>query len=730
MGGTVASRRASPLVVAVVLLVATVAFVVPGVPLAGAVDPAFTITPTSGLVDGQDVAVAASGLETGVTYVIVECGPQAVTIISGGWPDGDINPEDGCDAQSAVVRFTGDGSTMSATTQVHVLLNAAVGPIDCRSDQCFIALFPLAGSAPLHIQNLTFGADACDGAGSCVPGTRPGIAGAPTPRPARPTPAPPVQASATASSPAVAAVAAGVAGDLTGPDAITGEVTGAFATPDVPVSPVTGEGIIRLDLAAPGTDWGANIPSSIVADVRVDGGTPQQLVLFNGATPFVYAGGLGELTTGTHTVSISVNTVLSHPGSAPARIDVHDLALTVVDETNPQYETIHHAPVLYGRSTSALHDTPLLEYGSTSPSGSGTSSSYTMVFSHENSGTAFVPFMESAVWGRTTDIESFFTATFDATGVPTGGHFLSGATPDDYPDTQNAIDEPTVAYTSGAWEGGTHGVVRVATGNNDFSQNGSTPFRFRPVPVPAPGPGRPREAAMDQHPWTYRIAGEEVARWYTNFTTDPLLPEQGDARQYAYVQLDSSGTGVDKLAIDVQLDGGPTWYANDLGSGYATGGTGIDRTVIKLPTDWLAHAITAVRIRVFPASATSSLQVQDLQIFGLDADWGFHRLSLPPPSIVDGFLFVPVAAPTSTTTSTTAPASTTMTTPSTSTPPASTTSTLSSASTSTTLPGAPSTTVAGSSTSSGPTSTSTPTAPAPPTPRAAQPVVATPTYTG
>ncbi len=631
---------------------------VPAAPGAGAADPTFTVGPASGLVDSQDVSVHASGLHAGVTYIVVECGPEAIAILAGSWPDGDVNPEDGCDAQSAVTLFTGDGDTVSGSTRAHVILNAAVGPIDCRAEQCFIALFPLRGDAPLYPQNLTFAADACAAVGSCVVGDRPGVAGHATPAPARPTPAPPVVATAEVGAPAALTVGAGVAGDLTAPDSVTGPVTGAFTAPVAPSPPVSGEGIVRLDLSAPGTDWGANVPSAVVADVRLDGGDAQQLVLFGGATPFVYAAGLGPLTTGDHTVTVAVDDALSHAGAGAARVDVHDVQLLVVQPSNARYATIHFAPVLYGRSTSALHDTPLLEYGSTRATASGSSSSYTMVFSHEDSGTAFVPFMESGVWGRTTDIESFFTADVDAAGTPTGGHFLSGATPDDYPDTQNAIAEPTVSYTSGNWVEGSHGVLRVATGNNDFSQHATTPFRFRPVPVPAPAPGEPREAVMDTHPWTYRIAGEEVARWYTNFTTDPTAPEQGDARQYAYVQLDSSGSGVDHVAVDVQLDGGPTWYANDFGSGYPTGGTGTDRTVVKLPLDWLSHTITAVRIRVFPAAAASSFQVQHLRVVGLDADWTLHEVDLPEASVVDGFLYVPFPeTPASTTTSTAPPAS-------------------------------------------------------------------------
>lgn len=640
-------RRIASVVATAVMLTA-ISFTAGSVAPATAATPEVTVTPTSGLVDGQTITLYATGLPAGATAAVVECGPAALAIKAGSGPHGDTNAPDGCDAQSALIRFTGDGATMNASIEVHTILNAAVGPIDCRVEQCFVALFPIAGGAPLSLQNLTFAASACAAPGSCRSGTRPGIAGASAPRPARATPAPSVVATATVGSPVTLNVAAGLAGDLSATGAITGEVTGPFTPAAPPATPVTGQGIVRLMLAAPGTDWGANTPSSVVADVSVDGGATQQIVLFNGATPFVYAGGLGTLTSGPHTVKVAVDAAQSVPGSGPASIRIHDVELLVADASNPRYDTLRYAPIVWGRSTSALHDTPLVEYGSTSPSGGGTTSSYTLTFSHEDTGTAFIPFLESSVWGRMTDIESFFTMTADSSGTPTSGTFLSGATPDDYPDTLNAIAEPTDTYTTGVWDQGTHGVLRVATGNNDFSQNGTTAFRFRPVPVPAPGPGQPREAVMDTNPWTYRISGEEVARWYTNFTTDPSAPEQGDVRQYAYVQFDTTGTGVDHLAVDIRLAGDDTWYANDFGSGYDTGGTGLHRTVIKLPLDWESHPISEVRIRVFPPGAAGSVKVTGLSVFALDGDWGFHSVAIPAPQVVGGFLFVtakPVPVP-------------------------------------------------------------------------------------
>ena len=646
--------------VATALLVATAWIALPGGGDAAAATVS-SVSVTTGLSDGQVVHVSATGVPTGTTYLAVECGPEAITLYTGGWPNGDVNPEDGCEGQQSTVLFSGQTDAVSGSLRLRARLSAPVGPIDCTVEACFVAFFSLAGGAPLLLTNISFAADACAPPGSCQTGVEPGIGGRATAAPAASTSAPPPFATATSGHPAVIGATAGVAGDLSPVGAVTGEPTGAFAALPVPSTPVAGEGIVRLDLAAPGTDWGTNVPTSVVADVAVDGGTAQQLVLFRGATPFVYAGGLGPLTTGTHSVSIAVDDALSSTGSGGGDIEVHDVQLLVVRPDNPGYQAISHAPIVYGRSTSALHDTPLLEYATSSSPTGATHLGYTEVFSHEDVGTAFVPFAESVAWGRLTDIETFFSLDAAADGTPSNATFFSGAVPADYPDNLNAIAEVHVPFT-GTWDG-THPIVRDATGNNDFSQVGTSAFRFRPVPV-APHPsGRPREAVMDANPWTYRVMGEEIARWYVNFTTDSASPEQGDARQYAYVELHATGAGVSTIGVDVQLDGSSTWYANDFGSGYPAVGGGTSRTVIKLPTWWMGHSITSVRLRVFPTGATSAVQVSSLRIFGLDQGWGFHELNVPTPTVVDGFLFHASPAPNDTTTTTTS--TTTAATPST-----------------------------------------------------------------
>ena len=166
--------------------------------------------------------------------------------------------------------------------------------------------------------------------------------------------------------------------------------------------------------------------------------------------------------------------------------------------------------------------------------------SYTFIWSHEDSGTGFVPFLEWGTWGRMTDIENAIAFTVAADGSTSGATYLWGGEPaTGFPDSQGALQEVDEPFTGG-WDGH-HPILRDATGNNDFSVAGATPFRFQLAPVPGPAPGQTRESVMDAHPFTYQVSGQEVARWYGDVSTDPRSPEPGDARQYATIDLDASG---------------------------------------------------------------------------------------------------------------------------------------------------------------------------------------------
>ena len=286
----------------------------------------------------------------------------------------------------------------------------------------------------------------------------------------------------------------------------------------------------------------------------------------------------------------------------------------MVSTTNPAYLAYTYAPVMYGRSTSALHDVPLLMYANVSPGAGGASAvSYTIVWSHEDAGTGFLPFLEWGRWGRMTDIENVISFTVSPNGTVSGAKYLwGGEPPSGFPDSQTALKEVDEPFAGTWW--GHHPVLRDATGNNDLSDRGTTPFRFQLAPVAAPPADQTRPAVMDANPFSYQVMAEEVARWYADISTSPSSPEPGQAEQYAIVDLDTGGKGVSSVAVDIQLAGYPQWFRSDLGWGFPLVSTGHERTVVKLPLGWPSSRITGVRVAVEPPSASPSVTVSFLHI--------------------------------------------------------------------------------------------------------------------
>ncbi len=131
--------------VATALLVATAWIALPGGGDAAAATVS-SVSVTTGLSDGQVVHVSATGVPTGTTYLAVECGPEAITLYTGGWPNGDVNPEDGCEGQQSTVLFSGQTDAVSGSLRLRARLSAPVGPIDCTVEACFVAFFSLAGA--------------------------------------------------------------------------------------------------------------------------------------------------------------------------------------------------------------------------------------------------------------------------------------------------------------------------------------------------------------------------------------------------------------------------------------------------------------------------------------------------------------------------------------------------------------------------------------------------------
>lgn len=423
----------------------------------------------------------------------------------------------------------------------------------------------------------------------------------------------------------------------------------------------SGEGILSVTMSAPGTGWADPLNTSVDVELSVDGRPAQQVVLFGGATPFRYEGFVGGLGTGTHCVAVTVRPDLSHVTTAAAGVDVYAVALGVVPAGSSDYLLESHAPVLYGRSTSAAGDTPLLTYGERAPDPDGvdTDLSYTVVWTHEDVGDGVVPAYEWGLWGRMTDIETVLHEKVAPDGhVVAAGYLSCGCEPAPvYPDT---VPEDPLAggetYKAYPATGGSPGLsdhlgIRDATGNNDISPTGTTSFRFQQAPVQGPAPDQAREVAMDSNPWTYRVSDEELAREAQPRSTDPTTFLAGEYPQYLVVDIDSRPQGTGSVGVAVQLGGG-AWYSNDYQQATPAGvGTtfpfyhgGHERTVIKLPPDWHSSPITALQLRLYAASPgiiPSLAGAPAIQLIEVTPSWSVVDRPVPPPQVVASVQVVP-----------------------------------------------------------------------------------------
>jgi hypothetical protein len=368
----------------------------------------------------------------------------------------------------------------------------------------------------------------------------------------------------------------------------------------------------------------------VVVDVSVDGGASQQIVCFAGATPFTYAGFTGTLPTGSHKVKVAVDSTLSDTGTLAPTVRLVHLQLEVVDTANSWYDRIAFAPVVYGRTDTAQVDTPLLTYADQSGSAGSTALSYTTIWSREEAGTSFVPFLEWGEWGRMTDITE--TVALDVgSGDAISNETYNSCGCDGTPATENEVsaEEEEVPF-SGSYYQQTHAIVRNASGNDYQSQSGSTAFRIQQVPVAGPASGADRDAVMDSNPWTYLISAQETTRWYTNGTANPASPEVGDSRQYAIVNLTSTVNDVSATAVAIQLSGSTKWYSSDYGSGFPLQDGGTGRTVVKLPVDWQSQKITGLRLLYYGSGSDPSVTDVSIKVLGLTSTYTVEHPALPP----------------------------------------------------------------------------------------------------
>ena len=128
---------------------------------------ALSVTPHTGLLDGEQVTVRVTGGSSGTTYAVVDCDPKALLLLL----EPGASVQDACDSRHnsvMAVNRAGVASTTLALPWGHS--TTALGGANCLKVKCFVAVEALHSTGGLSTlaQDLTFSATACAVPGSCT----------------------------------------------------------------------------------------------------------------------------------------------------------------------------------------------------------------------------------------------------------------------------------------------------------------------------------------------------------------------------------------------------------------------------------------------------------------------------------------------------------------------------------------------------------------------------------
>lgn len=409
-----------------------------------------------------------------------------------------------------------------------------------------------------------------------------------------------------------------------------------------------GEVLLDVTTTAPGVSWGSPNSESAVVSFFVDN-TYASDVVIPASFPIKRSLALGHLAAGSHTLRAAFAADRSPSGATTARLT--GITFRTVTPQDTGYQALAHAPVLYGRTASALSTTSASAATSTS-SGTGTGGSggtsgtaaaadplasgpfqnavtdtpllafhseaptaitghrlltYSTVWSNEDGGTSAPELM--AVWGRTTDIEWTYQVEIDAAGnaIP-GSAVLQGP------------DHATVPFT-GRYEG-THAVIGTCSRNNGVCANPDGRMRFALSAAENLDQGAvAREHAMDENPWTYWVMAQEVAR--EGKVDDDKAPNSttriSDPRNYVYLIIRKSTVGPPNtdtswvgVSIGVRLSGGSETYRSaKIYPAWAIARDVPAATAVELPSGTVAEDISTIEAtRVVGAGRDRGARIQ------------------------------------------------------------------------------------------------------------------------
>ena len=258
-----------------------------------------------------------------------------------------------------------------------------------------------------------------------------------------------------------------------------------------------GEMILYIN-ASSNTSWTISDSESSILEVLLNNIYHQDIVLYNGQQEHTYKIMLGYLQQGDHSLIFYFNYLKSSINAET----IHLESIEIIEPTslNIDMDILKYSPILYGRdiygwNESNRTDIPLLMWHDVTYNNSFKTITYSYIFSNEDSriGLGLTDMMVS--WGRTTDIEWAYQVKLDNNGNILE-EFFQGASHITTPFNGEKYDM--------------HPILKNATPNCNFSDTGTSDYKFFLSPEHTINPSDTRETLMDQNEWTYRIMAEEL----------------------------------------------------------------------------------------------------------------------------------------------------------------------------------------------------------------------------
>jgi hypothetical protein len=337
------------------------------------------------------------------------------------------------------------------------------------------------------------------------------------------------------------------------------------------------EVVADLEMSAPGSDWGQTEREAALADLRLDGASCGNLMLYAGDRRFRYSVFLGRAAPGEHALEVERDGKYSAVGSG---LMVHGVRFRQFRRGDPYYAVLANAPVLYARADTVgkFTDVPLLMYCERLEEEGQPLLQYTVIYSNEDGGTSTRALV--ARWGRTTDIDYALRVWVDTQGNAVRA-------------TYQGKDHKELAF--GGTREGAHALLGVSTDNNMVSEEARSAIRYQLAPLVVDLTNASREQVMDQHPETYQVMAQELVR------EDKLRPfgtlegeNVSDPRNYLYFELKVANRN-SGVVVRVRRRGEEVWWSSHLGRmDYAISRDGWVRTGVELPPGTTAAEIAEI----------------------------------------------------------------------------------------------------------------------------------------